>query len=228
MSHICINIQDLVFSYPNQAPAIRISNWQLKQAQQCFVHGPSGCGKTTLLNLIGGVLSPTKGKLCVVGNELTSLSAAKRDRLRAQKIGVIFQQFNLINYLSVIDNIELAVNFNPEKSAQWKERANELLDSVNLPKRLVTQRADTLSVGQQQRVAVVRSLINQPELLIADEPTSALDSGNRDQFLQLLLTISQAQQISMLFVSHDEALKENFSHRVYLPDLNEAAEKADV
>lgn len=216
-----------MFGYPKSLPSINIACWQLEKSAQCFLHGPSGCGKTTLLNLIAGVLTPTSGSISVVGHDLIGLSASKRDQLRAQKIGVIFQQFNLINYLSVLDNIELAVSFNPHRSNHWKEHALALFDSVNLSTQLLSKRADTLSVGQQQRVAVVRSLINQPALLIADEPTSALDSHNRDQFLKLLLEVSQTQRVSMLFVSHDEAMKQHFNQSVYLPSLNQANGDSD-
>lgn len=220
MENFSIFVQNLQFSYTEKEPVLTIPQWSLKKGEHCFLYGPSGCGKTTFLNLIGGVISPKSGQLNVVGQDMSLLSPKLKDRLRAQKIGMIFQQFNLVPYLSVMENIKLAAYFNPQSNNDWQYHCSMLFDAVSLSSTLFDQKASQLSVGQQQRVAIVRSLINQPELLIADEPTSSLDSANRDSFMDLLIKLSKERDISMLFVSHDEGMSKHFSQVTSLPELN--------
>ncbi len=158
------------------------------------------------------------------GESLSSMNTLERDRFRANHIGVVFQQFNLIPYLSVIDNILLAAQFGEYRDGSLLARAIELLDRVNLDSSFWERRASELSIGQQQRVAIVRALINTPMLLLVDEPTSALDHENRDSFLALLLEILDESNCSMVFVSHDPTIGQHFEHRMVLSEINLAVE----
>ncbi len=225
-----VMLRDLQFQYPGKATAcvLDIPFWSIAQGDRLFIQGPSGSGKSTLLNLIAGILIATCGKIEVLGQDLSELSPAQRDRFRAQHIGVVFQQFNLIHYLSVIDNVRLAAYFANSNLAEVTTRAKHLFAALNLNESLFTQQADRLSVGQQQRVAIARALINQPEILIADEPTSALDQATRNRFIETLLTLSSAQNTTLIFVSHDNTLAPHFQHHINLTELNQAGETQHV
>ena len=219
-----VEIDNLVFSYGKNSPAvIDIENWQLNKAERIFLQGQSGSGKSTLLNLLSGTLSPQQGEVRLFQQPFSSLSSRKRDKFRAKHIGVVFQQFNLIPYLSVQDNIEAAAWFAGNKNAQLQEKIKHLVAQLQLPQTLLQQSASQLSVGQQQRVAIARALINQPGLLIVDEPTSALDADARDKFMQLLLNCCDEVQSTLIFVSHDKALSQYFASSVSLADINRAA-----
>lgn len=216
-----IELSDLVFRYDkrNSQALLDIPNWQVLRGEQVFLYGPSGSGKSTLLNLLGGVLRPERGQIRLLNTNMGELSSRRRDRFRARHIGIVFQQFNLIPYLSVIDNILLAAHFSSD-TRDAKQRASELFERLHLPAVLLARRADLLSVGQQQRVAIARALINGPELLIADEPSSALDSDARDRFMTLLLQVCQLNQSTLVFVSHDRSLDKHFQKTVDLANIN--------
>jgi len=198
--------------------------------ESVFLFGPSGSGKSTLLALLSGVLVPESGIVRILGTRLNSLSARARDRFRVDHIGFIFQQFNLVPYLSVMENVLLPCHF----SARRKQRAlagggslqaeaGRLLRALDLAQALDTRSVATLSVGQQQRVAAARALIGQPEIIIADEPTSALDADRQKHFIDLLLQESRKSQATVLFVSHDQRLAENFGHQLSMLDLGALA-----
>lgn len=201
---------------------LRIPHLQLSQGDRVFLHGPSGSGKSTLLNLIAGVLTGYEGSLRVFDAELSALSARQRDALRGDRIGFIFQQFNLLPYLSVLENVLLpcrvsAVRRKAVLSQESLERCGErLLAELGLDASLFGRQASVLSVGQQQRVAAARALIGRPGLIIADEPTSALDRNNCDGFLELLLAQCAQHDTSVLFVSHDQDLAKHFDRAVSL------------
>lgn len=214
-----VQIADLGFRYSNAGPPIlSINAWEVGRHERVFLYGESGSGKSTLLNLIAGLQVPQVGSLKVHGTELADLSVRQRDRFRAKHVGVVFQQFNLIPYLSVADNVLLAAHFGDGAQQSGRDRTTELLDAVNLPT-LGDRRADQLSIGQQQRVAIVRALINSPELLLVDEPTSALDTVNRDAFLDLLFNVVETAGSAMVFVSHDPSIAERFENRTAIGDL---------
>ena len=183
------------------------------------MHGPSGSGKSTLLNLIGGVIQPAQGEVRLLGQPLATLGTAARDAFRAAHTGFIFQQFNLIPYLSVLDNVLLPCRFSPrraERAGDETQEARRLLSALDIAAELWTRPANRLSVGQQQRVAAARALLGKPEIIIADEPTSALDAGRQAAFLDLLLAEARAAGSSVLFVSHDLALADHFERTLEL------------
>tara|TARA_R100000306_G_scaffold47172_2_gene44965 strand:+ start:26836 stop:27540 length:705 start_codon:yes stop_codon:yes gene_type:complete len=229
---LAIEISNLTFSYTRSEAqsVLSIPAWTVEEGEHVFLYGPSGSGKSTLLNILAGILQPTQGEVRLLDEAFSSLSARRRDEFRARHIGVVFQQFNLVPYLSVLDNILLAAHFGERKTASGKRtsadvqgRAENLLARLALSTSLLHQRADALSVGQQQRVAIVRALINDPELVIADEPTSALDSDARDQFIDLLLECMGEGRRTLVFVSHERSLAAHFSASVDLQSLNQKA-----
>lgn len=205
-----IEISNLKFTYPAASSVLCVPKWSINKGEHVFLSGPSGSGKSTLLNLLCGTLTPTSGNVQLLGHPFSSLSGSKRDKFRATHIGVVFQQFNLIPYLTVSQNIKAAVYFAAGNGQQQvtQQRLSFLLNALQLPENMASQRADSLSVGQQQRVAIARALINEPEILIVDEPTSALDTASRDKFMQLLKQVSKKS--TMLFVSHDPSLQQYF------------------
>lgn len=224
-----LEIKDLAFAYPNQGkesnsgPLIDIPNWKIAPQQKMFLYGPSGCGKSTLLNLMSGILQPSQGAIELLGQPFSSCKAYIRDNIRARHLGVVFQQFNLIPYLSVFENVRLARYCAGQNSQNLETKANQMFDQLALPTSCLHQRADTLSVGQQQRVAIARALINDPELLIADEPTSALDEETTERFMQLLLSACDEHKCALVFVSHDRRLAEHFEWKIAMSQLNLSA-----
>ncbi|WGO96527.1 ABC transporter ATP-binding protein [Saccharophagus degradans] len=219
-----VQMHNVQFKYHKTAKAVlSIPNWHLQAGEKAFVQGASGAGKSTFLKLLSGLLVPTQGTISVMGQPISQLKGAKRDRFRAKHIGFIFQQFNLIPYLSVRDNIAAAYYFSNNKSSSkidFSNRINELLTRLGLPLDIAERKTSALSIGQQQRVAIARALINNPELVIADEPTSALDSAARDSFMTLLLECVAENESTLIFVSHDKTLTRGFDKIVDLQNLN--------
>ncbi|MCC5873042.1 MAG: ABC transporter ATP-binding protein [Gammaproteobacteria bacterium] len=214
---------------PNAPIVLDIERLAIAPGERLFIRGPSGSGKTTLLGLMGGVLTPGSGHVHLAGQDLATLSAAARDRLRADEIGFVFQMFNLIPYLSVLDNVLLPCRFSrkrSERAATDREPAAEarrLLARLGLNEEtLLARDVAELSVGQQQRVAVARALIGRPGIVIADEPTSALDADSRDEFLGLLQEECTASGAALLFVSHDVSLAHHFDRTLDMRTLNRA------
>ncbi|MBY6017203.1 ABC transporter ATP-binding protein [Ferrimonas balearica] len=206
-----LEIHNLHYRWPGSGRQLRLPKLTLEAGERAMLRGVSGSGKSTLLNLIAGVLRPDDGTLQLTGVELTQLSAGKRDRLRAESMGIVFQQFNLLPYLSVHDNIVLPLKFAPQRRQRVSEpeaEVSRLMDAMELPQSVLGRPVTELSVGQQQRVAVARALIGSPALILADEPTSALDPDSRDRFMALLTAQCQAAGSSLLLVSHDPALAE--------------------
>ncbi|MEE1868873.1 ABC transporter ATP-binding protein [Pseudomonas auratipiscis] len=234
MSQALIELTDLGFAWPGQAPLLDIPSLRLEAGESLFLKGPSGSGKTTLLGLLGGVQQPGRGSVRLLGQDLSELRMAARDRFRVDHTGYIFQQFNLLPFLSVRENVELPCRFSRNRAQRAASRhgsvdqaAASLLAHLGLKDpALLARRADSLSIGQQQRVAAARALIGQPELVIADEPTSALDADTREAFIRLLFAECRDAGSSLLFVSHDQSLATLFDRQVSLADLNRAAQPA--
>ncbi|OUR73650.1 ABC transporter ATP-binding protein [Methylophaga sp. 41_12_T18] len=224
---MAIEVSRLRFSYPEQPEhsVLTIPSWSLAKGSQTFVYGPSGGGKSTLLNLLSGLLTPTEGEISLFGQRLDTMSSRQRDQFRANKIGYVFQQFNLIPYLNAVDNIRLACQFSQrKKQANINDDITDLLTSLSIPERDWHCAIRQLSIGQQQRVAIARALINKPKFLIADEPTSSLDPVNRDAFMALLMSLVAENNITLLFVSHDMSLANYFNHVEALTDINRIEE----
>jgi putative ABC transport system ATP-binding protein len=222
-----LSITDLVYRWPRQStPCLDIPRFEIAAGEHVFLHGPSGSGKSTLLGLLGGVAVPQAGYISVLGRDLANMSGHARDRLRADHIGFIFQQFNLLPWLSALDNVLLPCTFSALRKARAgaaREEAGRLLTDLDLAPRLWQQPAAELSVGQQQRVAAARALIGKPEILIADEPTSALDAPRQQIFVDLLLRETAKAGAALLFVSHDARLAAHFDRQVALDDMNRVA-----
>lgn len=225
-----VEIDGLRFAWPGEPrPLLVIDRLSIAPGERLFLRGPSGSGKSTLLGLIAGVLEPSAGHIHVCGAPMHSLNAARRDKVRADHLGIVFQLFNLLPYLGLIDNVTLPVRFSVRRrralTRPAAEEAKRLLAALGLDDpALLKRRTLDLSVGQQQRVAAARALIGAPDLVIADEPTSALDSDARDRFIELLKSEAEASGAALLFVSHDAALAGHFDRAVDLREINQAVE----
>lgn len=213
-----LDISDLQFRWSKHSPLMRLKSLQVKTGEKVFLKGESGSGKSTLLSLIGGVTEPDSGTLNVLGQNLASMTAKQRDLFRAEHLGLIFQQFNLIPYLTAIDNVLLTGRFSKHRNIQ-KTDAIALLKKLGLDPSLFAKRVTQLSIGQQQRVAAARALAGQPSLIIADEPTSALDEDTRDAYLQLLFEQCDDHNTTLLFVSHDKHLASQFDRQLNVSEI---------
>lgn len=227
-SELAIDISELCFSWDGHAPTIDIERLQINRGERIFIEGPSGSGKSTLLSLIAGVMTPQKGTISVYGRPVSKLGGADRDRFRADHIGYIYQMFNLIPYLSVVENVTLPCRFSKRRrdraanrSCSFEEDAIRLLKTLGMDGTAdITKPATDLSVGQQQRVAAARALIGAPEIIIADEPTSSLDTGHREAFIQLLFKECDREETTLIFVSHDTNLEKLFDRTIRLNEIN--------
>lgn len=221
-----LSMEDLRFRWPKaNLDCLVIRRFELQRGETMFLCGPSGCGKSTLLSLVAGVLTAKRGTVRLLGQDWEQLSSSRRDQLRADHVGYIFQQFNLLPYLSILDNVLLACRFSARRARQAGDAlqtAKRLLDQVGFRASEWNRRASDLSVGQQQRVAAARALIGRPDLVIADEPTSALDEALRESFMDLLLDSCAEAGSALLFVSHDARLAARFQHRLDLTSINHA------
>ncbi|MFK7795609.1 MAG: ABC transporter ATP-binding protein [Gammaproteobacteria bacterium] len=219
----CVDISQLSFRWPGASEdLLNISQLVIQQGESVFIHGASGSGKSTLLNLLTGVLTPTHGNITILDKNITKTGKAKHDSFRADHFGIIFQQFNLIPYLTVIENILLPLSFSKYRQAKvdnngpsTHDHASELLSSLGLNSQDIFNRNITeLSTGQQQRIATARALIGSPEIIIADEPTSALDSDAKHGFIELLFNQVEKTNSTLIFVSHDLSLATMFNSTI--------------
>jgi len=216
-----ISINNLEYTWPGaSSPTLAIPQFHVDKGESVFLRGASGSGKSTLLSLMAGILAAAPNCVSILGTDLAGLSVRKCDQFRAQHIGIVFQQFNLIPFLSIAANLRLAARFSGQAEKETYLRSRELLETLQIHPDLLERRADRLSVGQQQRVAIARAFINRPEIILADEPTSALDANARDHFVKLLLSIRDVTGCAVVFASHDDALAEYFNTRQVLADIN--------
>lgn len=219
-----IQLKDLLFKYKHNSDFIlKVPDFSIEKNNSIFLEGPSGCGKTTFLNLLTGLTKPQKGHINILETTITKLNTIQCDQFRADHFGIIFQLFNLIPYLSVIENILLPCTFSPTKrkkalhiSSTLEEEAIRLCIELDIHNELRKKPIYQLSIGQQQRVAIARALIGQPEIIIADEPTSALDQQRKEQFISLLLKECKKYNTTLIFVSHDITLKSYFKQTYHL------------
>ena len=224
-----ITAHNLHFQWRSQGPEIlHIPQLAIEAGERVLIRGASGSGKSTLLSLLAGITVPTRGSIRVLGQSLETLDGAQRDHFRADHIGYLFQLFNLLPYLSVLDNVILPCRFSRRRKARalcnstgLETEARRLLEHLDLLHADLLERpVHTLSVGQQQRAAAARALMGSPELLIADEPTSALDADRREAFVRLLFEECAAAGSTLVFVSHDHALESLFDRSVDLAEIN--------
>jgi putative ABC transport system ATP-binding protein len=223
-----IRLTDVRFRWRRRSTfELAVPAFVLAAGERVLLVGPSGSGKSTLLSLICGVATPQSGTVEVIGTDLGGLSGPARDRFRADHLGIIFQMFNLVPYLSALDNILLPLQFSPTRrrrianGAGPEQEARRLLGRLGLdPDLYAAMVAAELSVGQQQRVAAARALIGRPEVIIADEPTSALDRDRQIQFVTLLREEVEAAGAALLLVSHDLSLAEGLDRVVRLEEIS--------
>ena len=230
MAQHVVEIDNLVFGWRPGQPLLDIETFHVAAGERVFLEGRSGGGKSTLLGLIAGVLSGGTGGLRLLDHDMLKLSAPKRDALRADRVGVIFQMFNLVPYLSAVDNVLLPCRFSTRRrriaqqsGATLHGEASGLLERLGLSGAEIAGRNVTeLSVGQQQRVAAARALIGAPELILADEPTSALDVDAQGAFLDILSEACRTHGTALILVSHDPSLASHCDRRVQLAAINRA------
>ena len=206
-----------------RVPVVDVAEFRLEAGEQLALRGESGSGKTTFLNLVAGILAADSGVVAIDGAEMTALPEAGRDRLRAAKLGYIFQTFNLLQGFTVLENVLLGMSFGPRGAD--RAHAREMLGRVGLGHRL-DHFPRQLSTGQQQRVAVARALANHPKLVLADEPTGNLDHRNAREALALIREVCREQGAALLLVSHDEEVLGRFELRRDFADLNRPAAEA--
>ncbi len=223
-----IEFSKVQFSWSLSEAILNIDTLCINEGERIFIAGPSGSGKTTLLNLVAGITTPQSGVVNVSGQQINTLGGAARDRFRANHVGFIFQIFNLLPYLSVVENVTLPCRFSARRrnratsqSASVDDEAIRLLKKLGLDEKVAAGHTATeLSMGQQQRVAAARALIGGPDIIIADEPTSSLDRDHRKTFLNLLFKECETQKSTLVFVSHDTSLERLFDRTIQLKDIN--------
>ncbi len=210
-----IDIQRLQFEYPRTDFRLRVDRLQVSPGERIAVVGPSGSGKTTLLNLISGIVVPKAGSVEVAGRQVSALSDSKRRDFRAASIGFIFQQFELVEYLSVLENILLPfmINRTLRIDSNVLTRGTELAASMGLQDKLA-RKIRRLSQGEQQRVAICRALVTEPPLLLADEPTGNLDPRNKGLTIRLLFEFCRRQKATLVVVTHDLGILEGFDRQI--------------
>ena len=222
MNESIIKIDTVKFYWSKKSNfKIFVPNLEIKKGEKVLLLGESGSGKTTILSLICGFLNPLSGNIFINGKTINQLSSKTKDEYRADNIGIIFQQFNLLPYANVVDNVLLPLYFSKVRSnnvPNKREKVIELFKQLRLPDDITQFRASSLSMGQQQRVAVARALIGNPSLIIADEPTSSLDADAQKIFLDLMFQQISENNSTLLMVSHDRSLSDQFDRLI---DINE-------
>ena len=200
-----------------------VERFELQPAEQVVLIGASGGGKTTLLNVIAGITVPDRGSVVIDGVDITRLPEAARDRFRAERIGFVFQTFNLLPAFSALENVLLGLSFTGGRADP--QRARELLERVGLQHRLA-HRPGQLSVGEQQRVSVARALANSPSLLLADEPTANVDAKNQQTILKLIRETCAENDVALLMVTHAPEVADQFERVEKLGDFNKVGTPA--
>ncbi len=210
-----IRCESVRFSYPNDPFGIAVPELSVEEGEQIAIVGPSGCGKTTLINLLAGIRTPQQGSIVVDDIDLTQFGERDRQDFRIVKMGLIFQEFELLEYLNVLDNILLPYRINPvlALNAKVKARAEELCMQVGLKDKL-RKLPKKLSQGERQRVAVCRALVTNPQLLLCDEPTANLDPVNRDNILDILFQYCKTNNKTLIVVTHDQEILHRFSRSI--------------
>jgi putative ABC transport system ATP-binding protein len=200
-----------------QVHALRGLNLEVKRGEFLAIQGPSGSGKSTVMNMVGCLDIPTKGNVYLEHQNISKLSESDLAQIRGKKIGFIFQQFNLINTITALENVMLPMIFQNVPRAEREKKAKELLEMVGLGERMY-HRPTELSGGQQQRVAIARSLSNNPEVILADEPTGNLDSKTGDNVMHFLQKLHKEKNTTIVMVTHDSEIAKHAQRKVHLRD----------
>ncbi len=223
---LCVlNNIDYAFKGSESNKAFKLPHLSVQKGEHSLILGPSGCGKSTLLNLLAGFIKPCQGEMTILNQDMKKLSSLQKDRFRAENMGIIFQQFNLLPFADIYTNIALALRFCPlrrKKVNNIKAEIQYLLKELDFkgeswPK----QKALNLSVGQQQRIAAARALIGGPQIILADEPTSALDEQTTARFMALIFHVAKQQNSTLIMVSHNSQLKPYFERIIHLDKIAE-------
>ena len=204
---------------PSKTLKLYYPDIDLMNGDKMLVSGVSGSGKTTLLNGIAGALSPAEGRITILGQRIEKMSSRQLDKIRADHMGIVFQQLNLIPYLTGLQNAFLSLRFSKLKKSRVSDPIAEIIrlgSALGLTKSQLEQKANRLSVGQQQRVAVIRAFLGAPELILADEPTSALDPLSRNRFLDDVIALMDNNRQSLLMISHDPSMVPYFDKTIEL------------
>lgn len=220
-----IKLKDIEMKYSDNGQeilALKIKNLKLQDRKHIAFIGASGSGKTTLFNMISGMIVPTKGKVEVNDVELTSLKESERDLFRANHIGYIFQDFNLFNEFTVLQNVILPLSFAKAYSKkEMEEMAKKVLKEVGMEEKL-NQKVKTLSGGEKQRVAIARSIINAPDIILADEPTGNLDFKNGQKIMELLTKLAKEKKATLIVITHNNSQLDMFDEVIDVEKLNDA------
>ena len=223
MDDSIVKIESLRFQWSkNNNFKIFVPKLEVGKGKKVLFLGESGSGKTTLLSLICGFLEPLSGSISINDKIISDLTSTNKDAYRSDNIGIIFQQFNLLPYANVIDNIILPLYFSKQRSKKVENKTNAamtLCDQLRLPESILNQKASNLSVGQQQRVAVARALIGSPSIIVADEPTSSLDTEAQELFLDLMFDQISKNSSTLLMVSHDKSLTNYFDQVIDISEI---------
>ena len=214
-----LSFDQVTHLYSGSSEPIELPSFTLSPGEKVLVMGPSGSGKSTLLNLVTGVQALQQGGITLLGQSYAELSSRQLDRIRADHMGVIFQALNLIPYLNGFDNAQLGVQFSKksrELDTKSRQEISRIGHRLGLSEEILHKPAQQLSIGQQQRVAVIRALLGNPELIIADEPTSALDEHSTDRFMTELMGSLDSSKQAVLMVSHNPGLTSFFDRVVEL------------
>lgn len=201
----------------SELPILDIPRFEVNAGEQLVLVGRSGSGKTTLLHIIAGISRPTAGKVIIDGWDTTVFTEAECDRFRAERIGYVFQTFNLLQGFSALENVMLGMTFAGRRSDA--ARARQLLDRVGLSDR-VTHKPAMMSVGEQQRVAVARALANRPKLILADEPTANIDTKHQQQVIDLLRETCREENVALILVTHTPDVAGQFDRLERLEEIN--------
>lgn len=197
-------------------PVLNIAHFEMQPADQVALIGQSGGGKTTLLNIVSGITQADAGIVQVTGTDITRLHEVARDRFRAERIGIVFQMFNLLPAFTALENVLLGMTFSGRADRKY---AQQLLEQVGLSKRM-SHRPGQLSVGEQQRVSVARALANRPRLMLADEPTASVDLAHQETILKLLRDACTENKVALLLVTHSQEVSSQFDRVEELSSFN--------
>ncbi len=223
-----IELRDLEFRYPTtEGFGFSLRELALERGECAALVGPSGSGKTTLLGLLAGILKPSAGSLLIDGEDLAALDEGRRRRFRIRRVGQVFQAFELLHYLTVLENVLLPRYICAAGNPDGRHRAMELLSNVGLENKSKALPGE-LSQGEQQRVAVCRAMLNRPALLLADEPTGNLDQGNKQMVVDLLLEQARSSRATLVMVTHDESLLASFPTVLDIQSVIQTAPGAGV